>query len=51
MGDGDTGNLDSLRTTKLTLLDHEPTLTRPPSGRRWPITIAAAAVVLMLVGA
>ena len=42
---GDTGNLDSLHTITLTLLDHEPTPTRPPSSRRWPIVIAAAATV------
>ena len=43
---GDAGYLDSLRTTTLTLVDHEPTPSEPSSGRRWPILIAAAAAVV-----
>ena len=43
---GDAGYLDSLRTTTLTLIDHEPTPSEPSSGRRWPILIAAAAAVV-----
>ena len=43
---GDAGYLDSLRTTTLTLVDHEPTPSEPSSGRRWPTLIAAAAAVV-----
>ena len=42
----DAGYLDSLRTTTVTLVDHEPT--EPTSGRRWPILIAAAAAVVLV---
>ena len=36
----DAGYLDSLRTTTLTLVDHEPT--QPARRRRWPILIGVA---------
>ncbi len=42
----DAGYLDSLRTTTVTLIDHEPI--QPTSGRRWPIVIAAAAAVVLV---
>ncbi len=45
---GDAGYLDSLRTTTVTLVDHEPTPSEPSSGRRWPILIAAAAAVVFV---
>jgi D-alanyl-D-alanine carboxypeptidase len=45
------GYLDALRTrsSNVTLVDTEPTSTRPPR-RRWPIVTAAAAVVAVVVG-
>lgn len=45
---GDAGYLDSLRTTTLTLVEHEPTPTRPRSGRRWLIPTAAAAAAVVV---
>lgn len=39
--------LDSVRTTTLTLVDHEPT--QPTSGRRWPILIGVAASAVVAV--
>jgi hypothetical protein len=44
----DLGDLDSLRTTTVTLLDNEPTLSEPSNRRRWAGLIAAAAVVLVV---
>jgi hypothetical protein len=47
---GDAGYyLDSLRTTTLTLVDHEPTPPEPSSRRRWLILIAAAAAVVAAI--
>ena len=46
---GDSGYLDSRRSTTLTLLDHAPPSTQPTSSRRWPILIAA--VLLAVVAA
>ena len=43
----DAGYLDSLRTTTLTLVDHEPT--QPASGRRLPILIGVAASAVVAV--
>jgi hypothetical protein len=36
------------RNTTMTLTDNEPTTSEPSSARRWPILIAAAAVVLVV---
>ena len=46
----DPGDLDSLRTTTVTLVDNEPTPSEPSSGRRWASLIAAAAAVVLVVG-
>jgi Tol biopolymer transport system component len=39
------------RTTTVTLIDSKPAPTEPTGRRRWPTVIAAAAVVLVVVGA
>ncbi len=39
------------RSTTVTPIDAEPAPTQPTGARRWPTIIAAAAVVLMVVGA
>ena len=44
----DTGYLDSLRTTTLTL-DHEPARAQRSSGRRWAIRLVAAAAAVVAV--
>ena len=46
---GDAGYLVSLRTTTLTLVDHEPTPSEPSSGRRWLILIVAAAAIVVAI--
>ena len=43
---GDSGGLDSGRTTTVTLVDNEPTPFEPNKGRRWVRPIVAAAVLL-----